>query len=287
MQKDRYKVLKLSAAIVAVAAALILGIEKYKIFKRASLQEELVIELQPYETFYEGKPVALERFGKPNDGGYVVPTVAFEKTDILMGYGIDKDISFEESFSYKYNKPSYGFDCSTEDVKITNDLCHFVKSCIGTDKTIYKGTVSNNDVSSFTEQITKLELSNKRIFIKMDIEGGEYDSLYEILNNSTNITGIVLELHFTKKLKSIEQALDLVRAINTKFFLLHIHANNYVDPTFTTKNTNGYLPTVIELTYINKNLTDKYIAIKESSFPKNFDMPNCPQKKDIEFNLTY
>ncbi len=79
--------------------------------------ENLVDQLLVYDVYdFDNKKVKLNRHGRAGDGGYVVPELAFEKADVLLGYGIADDISFEESFATIYNKPSFGFDCGVKDI---------------------------------------------------------------------------------------------------------------------------------------------------------------------------
>ena len=88
-----------------------------------------------YDAFsHDNAPIKLVRHGKEYDGGYVVPTIALEKADALMGYGIDTDISFEDEFSRIYQKPSFGFDCGIEGIKTNHELTTFVRQCIANDK---------------------------------------------------------------------------------------------------------------------------------------------------------
>jgi len=78
------------------------------------------------------------RLGRNNDGGYVLPVEALEAADVLMGYGIADDISFEREFSRRFNKPSFGFDCGVQNIETGDNRCCFFSECIGTSN-IYIG----------------------------------------------------------------------------------------------------------------------------------------------------
>ncbi len=134
------------------------------------LFEDLVLKLKVYTVFDQSGPIQLIRHGKPGDGGYLVPRVAFEKADVLLGYGIADDISFEESFSTVYQKPSFGFDCGVENIPINNKLCTFISECIANDNNVYVHQKSSGKFSTFPHQLKKLGLQDKKLFIKMDIE---------------------------------------------------------------------------------------------------------------------
>ena len=252
----------------------------------ANTLKELVSNLKTYQVFDENGEVPLIRLGRNGDGGYLVAKTAIEKADALLGYGIQDDISFEEDFSNKYKKPSYGYDCSTKEIKINNPLTHFISECIGTDKFLY-GSNNSMLVSSFSEQMKKLNLTDKNVFIKLDIEGAEYDSFSEILNHSDNITGIAMELHIVDEINdSFSRALKLLKEINNKFYLINVHGNNCHWETFTAKNLSGRAPRLLELAFINKNLVTKAQIDKNQVHPSNkLDLPTCQHKKELFFEI--
>ena len=259
-------------------------IETNQVFEN-TLLEQLVESLTVYDAKIAGEPLKLIRHGSVNDGGYVVPQLAFEKADALLGYGIANDISFEEGFSNKYNLPSYGFDCGVKNIKVSNPKCTFVSECIGSDKFLYEEQKSSMTVVTFDQQLKKYNLEDKKIFIKMDIEGAEYDAFDPILARAHQVTGIVLEIHFDGGIKQIHNAVNLLKKLQKDFLLLHVHGNNCVVKTFTATNIQGTLPKVVELTFVNKSLVNEWVLMADQSFPKSFDSPNCPNKPEYHFQI--
>jgi len=221
------------------------------------------------------------RLGKRHDGGYVVPKKAIEASDILMGYGIANDISFERDFTERFNKPSYGFDCGVENIKTGNPDCHFFNECIGTSDYLYKNQISSGKISTFFKQLQRLELINKKILIKMDIEGAEYVVIDDILKNSNNITGIIIEIH-NRNGKNNKKVIKLLSSLENSFVLVHVHGNNSCCGC----KTNGFpIPCVIELTYINKNLISSYHISNNQKHPLPIDEPNNSKRPDCEFEI--
>lgn len=254
--------------------------------KDEALLMQFVDELKVYSVSDANGEIKLIRHGKNNDGGYVVAEKAFLKADALMGYGIFDDISFEDTFSLKYDKPSYGYDCGVRDIARQSKQCHFIDECIATGNFLYENMKSSNKMATFTQQVTKAGLQNKKVFIKMDIEGAEYDAFEDILKHTQNVTGMVVEFHF-ETTDSVNKAIKLLKNLKEHFYLIHLHANNCVPRKvqFSTKNLKGKLVRVLELSFIHKSLVTKAELLKDQTFPKMIDQPNCPNVIDHTFKL--
>ena len=251
----------------------------------APIYENLVSLLKIYTANDENGPLELVRHGKENDGGYVTALKALKQADVLLGYGIANDNSFEDQFSLTYNKPSYGFDCGIEHIDSKSKLFTLVKECIVSDAFLYNTENSNNKVTSFDEQLTNLNLKNKKLFIKMDIEGAEYDAFPGIIKHKENITGIVLEIHF-KDIKSTKKALALLKLLEESFVLTHVHGNNFASNTgFSTTKSLGVIPNVLELSYVNKTLVKNYNLSTVQSHPLAIDQPNNREAPDAFFTV--
>lgn len=288
--RSKYFLAMFGVVIVSYSAFIIYNWEMYykyfNKYKEFRLLPKLVSFLKVYTVYDNNGPIKLVRIGRANDGGYIVPELALQKADVLIGYGIADDISFEEQFSNLYNKKSYGFDCGIKNINIKNKLCIFIPECIATDSFLYVGKQSSNKVSSFRQQVTKLNLKNKKIFIKMDIEGAEYDAMPEILNYAQNITGIVLEIHFAQGgYESINKAIRLLSSLDKDFILVHLHGNNCSNKEFTTYNSKGKIPRVLELSYINRLLINKFFISSNQKHPIPMDMVNCLDICDATFEI--
>ena len=257
------------------------AIEKYLF---ADLLKQYVQLITPYTAYDENGEIALKRLGRDGDGGYAVAVKSLEQSDVLLGYGVAGDISFEEQYSLLYHNPSYGFDCTIDGIDSTNKAFTFIPECIVRD--IKVNHFGDKKISTFSSQLQKLKLQNKKLFVKMDIEGGEYDVIEDILRDSSNITGLVFELHIQNK-EGIIDAINLLSQINKDFVLLHIHASNNASHNlfFKTANVKGDISLgLMELSYINKNLVSDYHISKDLKFPKEFDFPNV-DLEDIKFEI--
>lgn len=245
--------------------------------------EKLSSLLLVHSAYDENGSLKLVRNGRDYEGGYVVPEKALRLADVLMGYGIKDDNSFEESFSNIYNKPSFGFDCGIECIKSDNRLFTLIRECIATDTRLMQKT-STKRVASFSQQLKKLDLYGKKVFIKMDIEGVEYEALKDIKKTySYNITGITFELHLEEF--KINKAIELLSDLNKDFVLLRVHGNNIEKRVFSVDGTTNIIPAFLELTYINKRLVKGFSVAQDQTHPDSLDMPDDPYKTDHVFTI--
>jgi len=106
-----------------------------------------------------------------------------------------------------------------------------------------------------------------RVFIKMDIEGGEYEILSGLGDYYQRVTGLVIEFHFAILLRDrMETHLSQLRQ---QFDIVHIHVNNYKGV-----DEEG-MPDVIEITLENKNLRNGSDKESEKMYPlEGLDYPN-------------
>ena len=116
----------------------------------------------------------------------------------------------------------------------------------------------------------------QNIFLKIDIEGDEYQVLNDIKKNSKNVIFLIIEFHAVhKNLKKIEKFLKKL-----ELKLIHIHANNF-------EGTNiDNIPKVLELSLLNK----KFYRIKNKLTNKNYpikylDYKNFKRRDEIKIEF--
>jgi hypothetical protein len=216
------------------------------------------------------------RCGVNSDGGYVFAELDGEY-DLYISAGISNEESFSRDFINKYNMSEYnsfGFDGTIDKYpyEYTKNIS-FIKKNINSfnDK-------DNTDLSFLASKYTN-------IFLKMDIEGGEYPWLLtfdeELLHNFKQI---VIEFHgitndgwntcYNDKVKCLEK-------LAKTHYIVHAHGNNY-GPVL------NKIPDVIELTYVNKKYfeSDSHPSLNTSALPiTGLDFPNNANSKDIDLNF--
>lgn len=210
--------------------------------------------LETYKT-----PFSLIRLGRNCDGGYVIPEESIN--DNLLTCGIADEISFEEDYIKRVAHPNiHCFDGTIENFPSRNPLYSFHCKNIGPYDDEYN--ISLNTIFScfFKEQ--------SEVFLKMDIEGGEYTSFMTLSQeNLKKINCMVLEVHDIDF--RYNEFSSLMYKLNSELVLIHRHVNDY-GGYFSFNNEE--FGRVYELTFINKN----YILKKnDNNLPiEGIDFPN-------------
>ncbi len=243
----------------------------------------------------------LIRLGQPNDGGYCIPEKSLDETNILFSFGLDDNWSFEEHFQKKSRAKIICFDKNVNNKfwikKILKGIIYFnfkknfFKQFINfflyfkykkfvQQKNVYhiKKHINPNNMivaKSTMENFINLQdilkdWGDNSFFLKMDIEGNEYNILNDIIKHQKNMIGMVIEFHscdlMFEKIKAFIEKLNLD--------LVHIHINNYGSV------TKDQFPTVIELTFSAKKYNLKREE-NENNFPvDSLDEPNNKNDED-------
>jgi hypothetical protein len=212
------------------------------------------------------------RYGCIYDGGYIVAELD-EKYDCYISAGVSNEESFSQDFINKQNiNNNYAFDGTINEYphQYTENIT-FIKKNINS-----FNNVDNTNLAFLTNIFNN-------IFLKIDIEGGEYPWLLQINENQLKkFKQIVIEFHgitndgwgcsYDDKVKCLEK-------LSSTHYLVHAHGNNCG---FTENN----IPDVIELTYVNKNYFDAVPELNTQELPiKNLDFPNNPYVNDINLNF--
>ena len=214
-----------------------------------------------------------KRYGVNGDGGYVVAELD-GGYDCYISAGISNEESFSREFINKYNMTEYnsfGFDGTINSYPYNyTKKISFIKKNIG---------YSNDDNTS-----NLFFLTNKydNIFLKMDVEGGEYPWLLQIDEIQLNkFKQIVIEFHGItdngwnckndNKMKCLEK-------LSKTHYIVHAHGNNHAPAI-------NKIPDVIELTCVNKKYFNSVPEFNTTPLPiKNLDFPNSSGCGEINLN---
>ena len=233
----------------------------------------------------------LIRIGSRNDGGYLIEKNSLFESEFLLSFGISTDWSFEKEFIGKNNVNLKCFDGSIDDLFWLKWKNKAIKKALRFSfREIYNYLITKLSFQEFfntqnfacfyigkkkgqigIDEIIN-EISHKKIFFKIDIEGSEYEILDQLIKHKSRVSGIAIEFHDCDK--NIESISDFIKKIDMP--VVHIHANNY-DPV----NKIG-IPKTIEITFSY----NPSIIGKQSKLPHKFDMPNKYNKPEIKLEFS-
>jgi hypothetical protein len=112
------------------------------------------------------------------------------------------------------------------------------------------------------------------LFLKVDVEGAEYELIDAIASHATAIGCIVMEFHRTSRhAAAFNAAMD---TLLRQFRLVHIHGNNYApcDP------VSGF-PDAVEITLVHERLCSGAPIPIDAEYPRaGLDYPNHPGRPD-------
>jgi hypothetical protein len=212
--------------------------------------------------FYLYDGMQKQRIGSKYDGGYVICLDIDNKYDIILSGGAGNNISFEEELISILDQNCVIYDHS---VDIQN---------INSTKLVHTKTRLNKDNQDFFNLIN----AHNNIFLKLDIEDGEYELLeYLSQEQIQRFKQIVIEIHNPYS----SSRFDLIKKLFISHKLIHLHANNCGGII----NVFGIdMPKVVELTLI-RNDTIPHNAILTPNIcnlPTNIDFPNSRFRPDIQ-----
>lgn len=214
--------------------------------------------MDPSVLTYYKSPFPKVRLGKEYDGGYIIADVPDAKYTTLLAGGIETDISFEEDFVMKYpSVQAFAFDGTIAGLPKQNDKITFIRKNIGAENTV---AVTN---------LHELIDANERIFVKMDIEGGEVPWIKSLSDQQMNkFDQIVMEFHAPFSANEI----DVFNKINRNHYLIHFHGNNCCG----VRNHRGIvIPNYFECTYLHKKYFGGVVPeLNKEPIPSSLDMKN-------------
>ena len=242
--------------------------------------------------FKHKRPSDLVRIGRTHDGGYTISEKDIIETGHLISLGMDDDWSFESGFKLINEVPISIYDRS---ISKRFFLKRMIRSILRVEKQFillksiktYLSYISffQNEVKhieknvgldlagSITMDNVFKETDSNKIFLKIDIEGGEYRLLDSIIENQDRLTGMVMEFH------DCDLHLGLIENFLSKFSLslVNIHANNNSQ----INNITG-LPVLLELSFSSQAIEPNEFC----SYPNPLDQTNIPFKDEIILNFS-
>lgn len=256
---------------------------------------------------------ALTRLGPPGDGGYVIPADQISPCRLLLSLGLCDNWKFDKDF-LRLNPgvsivgvdhtvgPAYfisgipfclgkilGYALICNGAKLhkyTSRLHDYVEyfSFFRDPHKHLKRRVSasiNGPLDITLDAILNASAPDGEhdVFLKMDIEGSEYEIVPDIVKNHRRIRCLAAEFHrLHQRTEEFNQAM---RMLAQHFSIVHIHGNN-IGPYDETID----FPISVEITWVNKAILETELGPSPASYPREgLDLPNTPTRPDYQLNF--
>lgn len=215
------------------------------------------------------------RLGSPHDGGYVICKLEGDY-DCYITCGVANEASFDRDFLNLYKNigknNSFALDGTINDYPwhYTSDIT-FIKKNIS--------NFNDNNHTNLDNLINKYD----KIFLSIDIEGGEYPWLLSLTQDKLQkFKQICIEFHGLNDDtwgSSLSDKIKCLNKLNQTHYIMHAHGNNF-------SGIQNNIPDVLELTYINKNYLLDIPGKNKTVLPiKGLDYPNYHLNADYVLQL--
>lgn len=171
-----------------------------------------------------------ERFGEPNDGGYVMCADGLDQGVAgAFSFGVGYD-GWGMAVASRYHIPLHEYDCFNPTVPDPCKGCDasFHNQCI-----IPSGSTPNKTHVTFAQMLRDSGLgaaADRSLLVKLDVEGAELSILAaEPIENLRKVRQMVVEIHeVTNDTEKVAKFLPLVRKMkDAGFVIAHLHGNNH------------------------------------------------------------
>jgi hypothetical protein len=230
--------------LLAVAAALVIRnqikVQRNRVARAARVAERHRAVPVPPEVqqrrqalFDLLRPVALsncelQRFGEPNDGGYLMCANLLNEVKAGYSYGIGGYDQWGCDVSTRLDVTVHQYDC----FNTTRPSCRggntiFHEECVGD----AAGTIDGRIFDTIASQLAKNGDASRRIVLKIDVEGAEWDSLMSLPDPLLQqIDQLVVEFHWMEDEQfrwiGDEKYVRVAERLRQVFEVGHLHVNN-------------------------------------------------------------
>ncbi len=234
-----------AVAIVALSVGILVVHNQVKVYQgrqaRAALrQQRHPVVQQPREVverrqalFNMLQPVALtncrmERFGEAHDGGYLMCGNLLDDVQAAYSYGIGGYDKWGCDMSRRLDLTVHQYDCfNTSQPACWGGETVFHAECVGGSRVTEEGRVFDTIANQFAENGD----GSKRVVLKIDVEGAEWDSLLALPDELLQrIDQMAVEFHWLEdeqyRWVGDEKYLSVVRRLTQFFEVGNIHFNN-------------------------------------------------------------
>lgn len=214
----------------------------------------------------------LKRYGDANDGGYLMCGNLMDEARAAYSYGIDGRDQWGCDVARQLGTTVHQYDC----FNLTRFRCdrgkfEFHEECVGDRVSAQDGRLFD----TLTSQLARNGDADKRLIVKMDVEGSEWSALATTPDSVLAlIDQLAVEFHGVNG----PHFLETVEKLKRHFYVAHFHANNWsCDPEVAplTAWANDVL-------FVNKRIGVLAASDAPPSLPHGLDAPSNPGGNDCQ-----
>lgn len=203
------------AAIILVVAVLVGALWLGYIIR---VRFAILAELEPVTL----TNCSLKRFGSANDGGYLMCENLPASIDAAYSYGVGRNDDWGCEVSRRYGVTVHQYDCFNP-ARPTCEGGTFVfhNECVGERP---GSDDAGRRFDTLAGQIARNRHAGRQLFVKIDVEGAEWDSLMAAPDELwASIPQLAMELHGYNDAKIVE----VLRRLKQHFYLINLNYNNW------------------------------------------------------------
>jgi hypothetical protein len=236
------------------------------------IRQVLLAELRPVSL----TNCTLKRFGSTYDGGYLMCENLIDGLGAAYSYGIGPNDEWGCDVSTRYRLRVHQYDCfdPTRPVCETGNTV-FHDECIGNRREYVDSLLFD----TLAHQISRNGDSGKRLVVKIDVEGAEWDALMATSDATLErIDQLSMELHGSHD----RRFLRVIQKLKRTFYVVNLHFNNYSCST----ETAPFPSRAYQVLMVNKRIGVLDVAARTPSAsalnaPDNPQMPDCQLNFDV------
>jgi hypothetical protein len=234
--------------------------------QRAANREALFEAIQPVKL----SNCEFERVGDKHDGGYLICGNLIARSEALYSYGISGSDAWGCQLSARTGLPVHQYDC----FNTTRPVCGgatpvFHEECVGPKQE----TLEGRPFDSVESQIKKNGDAGKRVLMKMDVEGSEWQSFLAMPDAVlAQIDQLSVEFHEVEEAHYVEA----MRKLTRHFYVVNVHYNNWAcEPAVAPLMSKAF-----EVLFVNKSLgvvdpNGQALVPNPLDAPNNWMRPDC------------
>jgi hypothetical protein len=264
-------------AVIGVAAVTLIATARAELKIAAMRAHDAELAGIRRRLFDEVRPVNVTncnfaRFGAANDGGYLVCANLLGAVTAAYSYGIEGRDEWGCQISETLKVPVHEYDCfDLRHPSCPDGTLVFHPECVGPARSTQQG----RPFDSLASQIERNDDSGRRLVMKMDVEGAEWDTFLATPDSVFEQTDqLVMEFHGVDE----ERFVRAVERLKRFFVFAHLHYNNGGCKT----DIAPFPSWVFEALLVNRRLAQTDGGPAPQSPLPNLDAPNGAHSPDCQ-----